>query len=226
LGRALAEGLVQAGWSLVIDGRDGGPLAAAADDLIQVAAAGAVVQAVPGDITDASHRRRLIEAAEALGHVELVINNASTLGPSPLPPLTSYPIDGLRYALDTNVVAPLALIQAAAPLLSSAHRPRILNITSDASVESYPGWGGYGSSKAALDRLSAVLAVEQPGWRVWAVDPGDLRTRMHQKAFPGEDISDRPEPASVVPALLTLIESEQPSGRLRLADLAPTRSGR
>jgi NAD(P)-dependent dehydrogenase (short-subunit alcohol dehydrogenase family) len=226
LGLALAEGLVQDGWSLVIDGRDASALAAAAAHLIGTAAAGAAVQPVPGDITDASHRRRLIEAARAVGGVELVVNNASTLGPSPLPPLTNYPLDGLRYALETNVVAPLALIQAAAPLLATARRPRILNITSDASVESYPGWGGYGSSKAALDQVSAVLAIEQTGWRVWVVDPGDLRTRMHQKAFPGEDISDRPEPASVVPALVALIDSEQPSGRLRVADLAVTGSGR
>ena len=154
-----------------------------------------------------------------------MVNNASDLGASPLPPLRTYPLELLRLAYETNVVAPLALVQAAAPALRQAQRPRVVNITSDAAVEPYPGWGGYGSTKAALDQLSAVLAAEEPGWQVWAVDPGDLRTRMHQSAFPGEDISDRPEPASAVPALMALLESDRASGRVRLADLVVAGGG-
>jgi NAD(P)-dependent dehydrogenase (short-subunit alcohol dehydrogenase family) len=226
LGEALAGGLVRAGWSLVIDARDGAALSGAAEKLKASARPGVVVTAIAGDITDPAHRARLIEAAGARGDLELVVNNASTLGPSPLPPLAGYPLEALRTAMETNLVGPLALIQAAAPLLAAIDgRPRIVNITSDASVEAYPGWGGYGATKAALDHLGAVLAVEQPGWQVWSVDPGDLRTRMHQDAFPGEDISDRPEPATVVPAFLALVESDRPSGRVRLAELIPARSG-
>jgi NAD(P)-dependent dehydrogenase (short-subunit alcohol dehydrogenase family) len=224
LGAALARGLAECGWSVVIDARDGSRLSAVARRLAGLGAEGAQVRAVAGDVTDPDHRVRLVAAARALGSLELVVNNASTLGPSPLPPLTAYPLDGLQRTLETNVVAPLALIQLAAPLLAAAARPRVLNITSDASVEAYAGWGGYGCSKAALDQLSAVLSAEQPRWQVWAVDPGDLRTQMQQDAFPGEDISDRLEPAAVVPAFLALIDSARPSGRLRAADLVPTRS--
>jgi NAD(P)-dependent dehydrogenase (short-subunit alcohol dehydrogenase family) len=176
---------------------------------------------VAGDVTEAGHRSQLAGAAEQLGDLELVVNNASALGPSPLPPLTAYPLPALAGVVATNLLAPLGLIQATAAQLDRAARPRVLNVTSDASVEAYAGWGGYGASKAALDHASAVLPVEQPRWRVWAVDPGDLRTRMHQDAFPGEDISDRPEPAMVVPALLALVESDHPSGRVRLAELVP-----
>lgn len=225
LGEALAAGLARTGWSLVIDARDGAALTVAAEKLMASAQPGVLVTAIAGDVTDPEHRGRLIEAARARGDLELVVNNASTLGPSPLPPLTHYPLEALRTALETNLVGPLALIQAAAPLLAGSDRPRIVNITSDAAVEAYPGWGGYGATKAALDHLGAVLAAEQTGWRVWTVDPGDLRTRMHQDAFPGEDISDRPEPATVVPAFLALVESDRPSGRVRLAELIPAGSG-
>jgi NAD(P)-dependent dehydrogenase (short-subunit alcohol dehydrogenase family) len=159
---------------------------------------------------------------EAVGErpLDLLVNNASSLGPSPLPPLRDLVPEVLREVVATNAVAPLALVQAAAPALRRSSRPRVVNVTSDASVEAYPGWGGYGASKAALDHLGAVLAAEEPGWTVWTVDPGDLRTRMHQDAFPGEDISDRPEPETVVPAFLALISSRRPSGRLRLAEVA------
>jgi NAD(P)-dependent dehydrogenase (short-subunit alcohol dehydrogenase family) len=242
LGQALARGLVKRGWSVVIDARGAEALARVAADLesaasIAVTAGGTnggaarpsgslpQVRAVPGDVTDPSHVAALVDAAERLGDLELVVNNASALGPSPLPAVTSYPPDGLRETVETNLIGPLLLIQAATPLLRRAHRPRVVNITSDASVESYPGWGGYGASKAALDHLSAVLAAEEPGWAVWAVDPGDLRTRMHQDAFPGEDISDRPEPESVVSAFLALVESELPSARLRLSDVEATSTG-
>ena len=219
LGEALAVGLARTGWSLVIDGRDQETLDAAADLVRAQAAPGAHVIAVPGDITNEDHRHALTAAAFDLGGLDLVVNNAGTLGASPLPALGDYPLDELRVAFEVNVVAPLGLIQDALPLLLEAERPRVLDITSDAAVEAYEGWGGYGSGKAALEHLGAVLAVEYPSLTVWSVDPGDLRTAMHQAAFPGEDISDRPEPASVVPALVELIDSDRSSGRYRAADV-------
>jgi len=219
LGEALATGLADRGWSLVLDGRDADALERAARRVGETAP-GARIAAVAGDIADPEHRRQLIGAAGGLGGVDLVVNNASVLGATPLPALAAYPLDELRRAYEVNALAPLALIQASLPLLRQSTEPRILNVTSDASVEAYEGWGGYGSSKAALDHLSAVLAVEEPAVRTWVVDPGDMRTRMHQEAFPGEDISDRPLPATVVPVLLHLIEGDQPSGRYRASDLA------
>jgi NAD(P)-dependent dehydrogenase (short-subunit alcohol dehydrogenase family) len=225
LGEALAHGLARAGWSLVIDAWGNWALARVARALEAELGPEADVAAVAGDITDPEHRAGVVEAAARLGDLELVVNNASSLGPTPLPPLTVYSLEDLRAVLEVNVLAPLALLQAAAPLLGAASRPRVVNITSDASVEAYPGWGGYGASKAGLDQLGAVLAAEEPGWQVWSVDPGDLRTRMHQDAFPGEDISDRPEPATVVPVLLDLIASDRQSGRVRLSELVPAGSG-
>ncbi len=219
LGEALATGLASAGWSVVVDGRDVDALAAAAARILARAAEGAQVVALAGDITDAGHRSDLTGSAFDLGGLDLVVNNAGTLGASPLPPLSDYPLGELRVAFEVNVVAPLGLIQDALPLLLDSPRPRLIDITSDAAVEPYDGWGGYGAGKAALDQLGAVLAAELPDLRVWSVDPGDLRTAMHQAAFPGEDISDRPEPASVVPAFLDLIESDRPSGRYRAAEL-------
>ena len=219
LGEALAGGLARAGWSLVIDGRDRTTLDAAADRVRAQAARDASVVAVPGDITDIEHRHELVAAAFDLGGLDLVVNNAGTLGASPLPSLADYPLGDLRVAFEVNVVAPLGLVQDALPLLLDAPHPRVLNVTSDAAVEAYEGWGGYGAGKAALEHLGAVLAVEFPALTVWSVDPGDLRTAMHQAAFPGKDISDRPEPATVVPAYLELIRSDRPSGRYRAADL-------
>jgi NAD(P)-dependent dehydrogenase (short-subunit alcohol dehydrogenase family) len=219
LGLALAEGLARDGWSLVIDGRDAPALAAAGARLDPLLGRRSVVRALPGDITDLLHRRDLAAAAAALGGLDLLINNASTLGTSPLPSLGDYPLDDLRVAFEVNVVAPLGVTQAALPLLLDSPRPRLLNITSDAAVEAYEGWGGYGAGKAALDHLSAVFAVEYPSVTVWSVDPGDLRTAMHQAAFPDEDISDRPYPESVVPVFLSLIRSERPSGRYRIGEL-------
>ncbi len=218
LGRALAAGLAGRGWSLVVDARDSAELTAAVDEIGRPGPPGEVV-AVPGDVTDPAHRRALVAAAGRLGGLDLLVNNASTLGTSPLPPMTRYPLDDLREVLEVNVVAPVALAQEALGLLRAASFPRVLDVTSDAAVEPYPGWGGYGSSKAALDQAGAVLAAEEPGVRVWSVDPGDLRTRMHQAAYPGEDISDRPLPETVVPALLDLVASDRPSGRYRVADL-------
>jgi NAD(P)-dependent dehydrogenase (short-subunit alcohol dehydrogenase family) len=225
LGRALARALADAGWSLVIDGRDADALAEAERELAHQLSPGAVLVARAGDVSDAAHRRELVSAAEDLGGLDLLVNNASTLGESPLPHLDQYPLDALARVIDVNVVAPLALVQDALPLLRRGAHPAIVNVTSDASVEAYEGWGGYGLSKAAVDHLSAVLAVEEPTVRVWAVDPGDMRTAMHQEAFPGEDISDRPLPEDVVPDLLRLIADAPPSGRYRLSELAAAVQG-
>jgi NAD(P)-dependent dehydrogenase (short-subunit alcohol dehydrogenase family) len=210
LGRAVAHALGRRGWSLVVDARRAADLTGAMRGL-------AGVVAVPGDVTDPGHRARLAEAAG--GRLDVLVNNASRLGPSPQPPLVSYPLDELGRVYDTNVFAPLALIQLlTAPLTAAAGA--IVNVSSDAATEAYPGWGGYGSAKAALDQLTAVLAAEQPLLRCYAFDPGDMRTDMHQQAFPGEDISDRPEPEAVVPALLRLLDERPPSGRYRASDLA------
>jgi NAD(P)-dependent dehydrogenase (short-subunit alcohol dehydrogenase family) len=209
LGLALATGLSEAGWRLVVDGRTPADLAAATEWI------GGEVVAVPGDIRDPTHREALLEAA---GSVDLLVNNAGILGPSPQPRLAAYPLDALREVYEVNVLAQLALAQLALPSLR-AREGALVNITSDAAVEAYEGWGGYGSAKAALEQASAVLAAEEPAVRVWCVDPGDLRTRMHQEAFPGEDISDRPLPETVVPAFVHLVTTRPPSGRVRLAEL-------
>jgi NAD(P)-dependent dehydrogenase (short-subunit alcohol dehydrogenase family) len=209
LGRALAGALAERGWRLVVDARNPGRLA---DEL-----PGATVLA--GDVTDPDHRAQLAAAVRATGRLDLLANNASELGPSPLPSLATYPLEALRRVYETDVLAPLALVQATLPDLRAASGV-VLNISSDAAVEAYSYWGGYGSAKAALDHAGAVLAAEEPELAVYAVDPGDMRTDMHQAAFPGEDISDRPEPETVVPALLRLLDVRPPSGRYRAADLA------
>ena len=211
LGRALAGALLANGWHVVVDARRTAHLA--------VGLPGALV--VPGDVTDPAHREALAAAVDGLGRLDLLVNNASDLGPSPLPPLADVPLAAARRVLETNVLAPLALIQRFLPLLR-ADGGIVLNVSSDAAVEAYAGWGAYGSSKAALDQLTAVLAAEEPGLAVYSVDPGDMRTEMHQAAFPGEDISDRPEPEAIVPALLRLIATRPPSGRVRAGDLAGT----
>lgn len=211
-GRATARALADRGWSLVIDARREADLADAVCGLPDVTA-------IAGDVTSAGHRADLAAAVNSLGRLDLLVNNASSLGPSPLPPLRGYDLGALRHVYETNVLAPLALIQLLAGPLAAAGGA-IVNVSSDAAVEAYPGWGGYGSSKAALDQLTAVMAAEDGDLRCYAFDPGDMRTEMHQRAFPGEDISDRPEPESVVPALLRLIEERPPSGRYRAADLA------
>ena len=177
----------------------------------------AEVVALAGDVADSWHRAGLVEAVESFGHLDLLVNNASILGPSPQPVLAAYPLGIFRQVYEVDVVAPLALTQDLLGYLEKSERPRVVNITSDAAVEAYEGWGGYGSAKAALDQLTAVLAAESPWCRWWSVDPGDMRTRMHQEAFPGEDISDRPLPEAVVPAFLRLVESDVPSGRIRLS---------
>jgi NAD(P)-dependent dehydrogenase (short-subunit alcohol dehydrogenase family) len=212
LGRALALALAGRGWRLIVDARNSTALSAVAADLT-----GAV--AIRGDVTDPGHRGVLAAAVERFGRLDLLVNNASDLGPSPLPVLAQYPLDALRRVYETDVVAPLALTQLLLPALRSAHGT-VVNVSSDAAVEAYPGWGGYGSAKAALDHLSAVLAAEEPDVRVYAVDPGDMRTDMHQAAFPGEDISDRPAPETVVPALLRLLDGQPASGRYRASEWA------
>jgi NAD(P)-dependent dehydrogenase (short-subunit alcohol dehydrogenase family) len=215
----LAGALAEEGWSLVLDARSPADLAQVTDEIGARLVGHAQVRARPGDVTDAGHRRDLIAEARALGGLDLLVNNASTLGQSPLPRLADISAQTFRRVLEVNTVAPMALISEALPLLRLSTNPRVVNLTSDASVEHYESWGGYGSSKAALDHLSVTLAIEEPAVRVWAVDPGDMRTQMHQDAFPGEDISDRPQPDDVVPALLTLIAGDRPSGRIRAAEV-------
>jgi NAD(P)-dependent dehydrogenase (short-subunit alcohol dehydrogenase family) len=217
LGLALARALAERGWRLVLDARGAADLEHAARELGTLTE----VAAIPGDVADLRHREALVAAAGP--ELDLLVNNASVLGPSPQPPLSRYPLAELERVYRVNTIAPLALVQLALPLMG-AHG-RILNITSDAAVEPYPGWGGYGSSKAALEQLGAILAAEHPGLRIYAVDPGDMRTRLHQEAFPGEDISDRPLPEVSVPGLLALIEGELPSGRYTARELTPVQVG-
>jgi len=211
LGLSLTRALVADGWRVVVDARGAADLHAATDEL------GDSVVAIPGSVADAAHRRALLDAAGP--RIDLLVNNAGVLGPSPQPDLAEYPPAELTRVLRINVVAPLALVQEALPRLRDG--AAVLSITSDAAVFPYEGWGGYGASKAALEQLTAVLAAEQPRLRVYSVDPGDMRTQMHQEAFPGEDISDRPPPEDSVPGLLALIAGGEPSGRYRAADLAP-----
>jgi NAD(P)-dependent dehydrogenase (short-subunit alcohol dehydrogenase family) len=217
LGRALVGALVGRGWTVVTDGRDRLGL----DRLGQELGAGpGTLVTEPGDVADPSHRAGLARVVEDLGPgLDLLVNNAGGLGPSPLPPLSAYPLDALEALYRLNVVAPLGLIQELLPALRAA-AGRILNITSDAAVEAYPGWGGYGSSKAALEALTAVIGAEETGVSVYSVDPGDLRTDMHQAAFPGEDISDRPWPETALPGLFALIDGRHPGGRYRASELS------
>jgi NAD(P)-dependent dehydrogenase (short-subunit alcohol dehydrogenase family) len=215
-GHALARLLAGRDWTLVVDARTAGDLARAVAQLDRLGAG--AVEAVPGDVANPAHRAELVSAIRRHGRLDLLVNNASTLGPSPLPALDRYPLDGLERIYQVNVFAPLALTQLLLPDLVAAQGV-LVDVSSDAAVEAYEGWGGYGSAKAALDQLTAVLGTEQPSIRAYAFDPGDMRTDMHQQAFPGEDISDRPEPATVVPALLRLLEERPPSGRYRAADL-------
>lgn len=209
LGLALARGLAKRGWRLIIDARAAEALESARAELSALID----VIAIPGDVGDPAHRQRLADAARDGGGIDAIVNNASVLGPSPQPTLLQYPIDVLERVYEVNVFAPLALIQAVHALDALSSRGCIINITSDAGVEAYDGWGGYGSSKAALEQISAVLAAENPSVRVYWVDPGDMNTVMQQEAFPGEDVSDRPSPDASVPGLIELIEGQHPSGR-------------
>jgi NAD(P)-dependent dehydrogenase (short-subunit alcohol dehydrogenase family) len=213
LGQALARELSGRGWSLVLDARG----AEALDETVASLRGGPVV-AMVGDVSSPDHRADLAAAVAQAGRLDLLVNNASHLGPSPQPRLADYPLDELARVYEVDVLAPVALTQLALPWLV-ASGGALVNVTSDASVLAYEGWGGYGSAKAALDHVTAVLAAEQPGIGCYAFDPGDMRTQMHQQAFPGEDISDRPEPATVIPALLRLLEVRPTSGRYRASDL-------
>ena len=208
LGLALVRALVEREWQLVVDARGAAALERAVADLEGVVT-------IPGDVADPEHRRALVESAG--DRIDLLVNNAGALGPSPQPRLAAYPLAELVRVYEVNVFAPLALVQEALPRL--VPDAAILDITSDAAVEPYAGWGGYGSSKAALEQLTAILATEQPRLRVYSVDPGDLRTQTYQEAFPGEDISHLPLPEASVPGLLALIEGSLPSGRYRAREL-------
>ncbi|CAN5815431.1 SDR family oxidoreductase [soil metagenome] len=219
LGLALARRLAEDGWHLVIDARGAADLATVTTELDRTT----TVRALPGDVADEGHRRALVAAAGALGRLDAVVHNASVLGPSPQPALADYPLDAFEAVLAVNVTAPLRLTQLALPHL----RPggRVVAITSDAAVEPYEGWGGYGASKAALEQWSAILAAERPDLRVYRVDPGDMNTRMHAEAFPGEDTSDRPPPEDSVPGLLRMLEGDLPSGRYAARALVPAHAG-
>jgi NAD(P)-dependent dehydrogenase (short-subunit alcohol dehydrogenase family) len=207
LGKALARSLAAQGWHLIINARGAEALQAIQDELAAITQ----VTAVSGDIADPAHRHALASAAKAAGGLDAVINNAGILGPSPQPALLEYPLDVLADVYHINIIAPLALLQAVRPYLKP--QPRLINVSSDAAVGAYEGWGGYGSSKAALEQVTAVLAIENPGYRVYWVDPGDMRTQMHQEAFPDEDISDRPLPETSVPGFIALLTGDWPSGR-------------
>jgi NAD(P)-dependent dehydrogenase (short-subunit alcohol dehydrogenase family) len=209
LGLALARALDERGWRLVLDARGADVLEAQARELTNAVA-------LPGDVADPGHRSALVALAGP--KIDLLVNNASILGPSPQPELADYPLDALEQVYRVNTLAPLALTQLALPHIP--HGGVIINVTSDAGIEAYDGWGGYGSSKAAFEQWTAILGVERPNLRIYAVDPGDMRTQMHQEAFPTEDISDRPLPEESVPALLALLEGDLHSGRYRAADLA------
>jgi NAD(P)-dependent dehydrogenase (short-subunit alcohol dehydrogenase family) len=213
LGLALARQLAQNGWGLILDARGKKALEQVRDELSPQTK----VIAISGDVKAESHRRKLLKAAQELGGLDALVNNASLLGPSPQPPLLNYPLDVLEEVYRVNVIAPLAIVQTLHSVVKTD--ACIINVTSDAGVEAYGGWGGYGSSKAALEHLSHILAEENPAWRVYWVDPGDMRTQMQQEAFPDEDISDRPLPEESVPGLLALIDGQFPSGRYRTREL-------
>ena len=214
LGLALGRALAHRRWALVIDARGRANLELVLTEL----GAATEVRAIPGDVSDEQHRDDLLRAAEELGRLDLLVNNASTLGLSPLPTLDRYPLEEIARVYRVNALAALGLFQRALPLLRSS-AGRVVNVTSDAAIEGYPGWGGYGSSKAALEQLSNVLASEHPELKIYWVDPGDMNTQMQQEAFPGEDISDRPPPEASVPGILRLIDEDLPSGRYRARDL-------
>jgi len=219
LGLALASRLARDGWTLIVDARGESDLEAARAELAELSR----VIAIPGDVTDEEHRRALAGAAREAGGLDVLVNNASILGPSPQPALLDYPLETLEQVYRANTLAPLALIQAVRDELKP--EARIVNVTSDAAVEPYEGWGGYGSTKAALEQLSAILTAENPDLRVYRVDPGDMRTRMQQEAFPGEDISDRPPPEESVPGLMELLTGDLPSGRYEARALIHVNEG-
>ena len=215
LGKAIAHALAERGWNLIITARNAAGLRIVRDEIATLTH----VASIPGDVADEDHRHLLAVLARGHGGLDALINNAGALGPSPLPGLLDYPLDALRDVLNTNVIAPLGVIQAVRSQLKPG--ARVINVSSDAAVNPYAGWGGYGASKAALEQLSSVLAEENSELHVYWIDPGDMRTDMHQAAYPGEDISDRPRPEDRVPGFLSLLEGNLPSGRYLAAELAP-----
>lgn len=216
LGHALTADLVRRGWHVVLDARDKDRLAAAVQDLPDPSR----VTALPGDVVDDGHRLALATAVQQLGGLDLLVSNASVLGPSPLPPLAEHPLPELLEVFEVNALAPIALLQLVLPALRS-RGGRVVHVSSDAAVEAYAGWGGYGAAKAALDHASAVLALENPDLRIYGFDPGEMNTELHQLAAPGEDLSGLPDPVTVVPALLRLVEDDLPSGRYTASELTP-----
>jgi NAD(P)-dependent dehydrogenase (short-subunit alcohol dehydrogenase family) len=214
LGLALTRALARRGWDVIGDARDAGRL----DDALRAVEGPGRVMPIAGDVADPGHRRQLADAVDDNGPLDLLVNNASVIGLSPQPTLQRFPLATFHDVYEVNVFAPVGLVQLLLPALAAA-KGTVVNVSSDAAVEAYPGWGGYGSSKAALDHVSAVLATEHPDVRVISFDPGDMATDLQQQAFPDEDVSDRADPASVVPALLRLVSGDYPSGRYRAADL-------
>jgi len=214
-GLALAEALAQKGWQLIINARNAKTLLSTQRHLEQFT----TVAAISGDVRDEIHLLQFAEKLEALDwKLDLVVNNASTLGASPQPALLDYHMDTLHQIFHTNVLAPISLLQKVKPFLTRT--AKIINLSSDAAANAYEHWGGYGASKAALDHISRTLEVENPNLQVYALDPGDMRTDMHQAAFPGENIEDRPLPTTVaVPAALELILGSHPSGRYAAGEL-------
>ncbi len=219
LGLALARELAAHGWTLILDARGAQALNAVHAELSSLT----TVTPIVGDVTDSQHRVALMQAIQQAGGLDVLVNNASTLGISPRPNLLDYPLDALTAIFQTNVIAPLALMQAASPYLKDG--AKILNISSDAAVEPYAGWGGYGASKAALEHMTAIFAAENPRLRVYWVDPGDMQTQMHQEAFPNEDISDRPLPETSIPGLVALIAGNLPSGRYQARKIGLPENG-
>lgn len=218
LGLALARHLATDGWQLIITARSAKALEAVRTQLNQYTP----VTAIAGDVSHVAHRQAVAAVVQKMGGLDVVVNNASILGPSPQPNLLDYPLGVLEHVYRINVVAPLGILQAVQHQLNP--NARIINVTSDAGTDAYPGWGGYGSSKAALEHLSAILAAENPDWRIYWVDPGDMRTQMHQEAFPGEDISDRPLPEESVPGFVELLAGNYPSGRYSARALAAAKA--
>jgi NAD(P)-dependent dehydrogenase (short-subunit alcohol dehydrogenase family) len=216
LGLALARALADEGWTLIINARGEDALENARVELSERTR----VTAIAGNVADPEHRSALADAAREVGGLDALVNNASILGPSPQPALLDYPLGVLEEVYTTNTLSPLALVQALQNELKQD--ARVINVTSDAAVEPYEGWGGYGSSKAALEQISNILAAENPNLRIYRVDPGDMQTRMHQDAFPDEDISDRPLPEESVPGLMELLTGDLPSGRYEARTLAAT----
>ena len=225
LGREVARLLARQGARLLLTARGDDALQAAADEL----RAQAEVVALAGDVADPAHVERLVQAGlDRFGRIDVLVNNASTIGPSPMPTLDAYPLDAFTEVFQVNTIAPLHLIQRVLPSMRSRGTGVIVNVTSDAAVQAYPTWGGYGASKAALEHLSRVLAaeLEGSGIRVYTVDPGDMNTQMHQEAEPGVNLSHLPGPEVSAPAIVRLVErATVPFGRFEAQAPEPVLSG-